>query len=100
MSFYVVDHVPSNIPERPCPARRYISEDTKQSFVTHVSRTYRVDPDWLFERINWNSYMSIRFVRTTEQVANFLTKGAFTTIQWKALMRLCDIHSQPKLNVR
>ena len=51
----------------------------------HVSRTHRVDLDWLFERLNVDS--SIRYGRTTEQLTDILTKGAFTTIQWKSVMR-------------
>ena len=35
--------------------------------LSHVSRSHRVDLDWLLERINLDSSISIRFVRTTEQ---------------------------------
>ena len=33
----------------------------------HVSRSHRVDLGWLFERINLDSSIPIRYVRTTEQ---------------------------------
>ena len=33
---------------------------------------------------------------TRKQWADILTEGAPTTIQWKSVMRLFDIHPQPK----
>ena len=65
----------------------------------HVSRTHRGDLDWLFERINLDSSIFIRYVRITEQLADMLTKCAFATIQWRFLMQLFDLHPHPKLNV-
>ena len=63
-----------------------------------MSHTLRVDLDWPFERINLDSSISTRYVLTTEQLA-LLTKGAFTTIQWKSLMRLSDDHPPSCLNL-
>ena len=65
--------------------------------LTHESRTYPVHLDCLFERSNLDSSISIRHVRTGEKVADMLTEGAFTTIQWKSVMWLFDIHLQPKI---
>ena len=39
------------------------------------------------------------FSRTAEPLADTLTKGAFTDIQWKSLMRVFDIHPPSDLNV-
>ena len=44
-----------------------------------VSRTHRVDLDWLIERINLDSSILIRHVRATEQVTLMSTKSASTT---------------------
>ena len=46
----------------------------------------------LFVRIKLDSSIPIRHVRTAEQLADILTDGALTAIQWKSLMRLFDIH--------
>ena len=65
-----------------------------------MSRTDRDDLAWLFERTDMDSSISIRYVRTKEQLADIWTKGAFTTNQLIYLMRLFDIHqSTPKLKV-
>ena len=44
----------------------------------HVSRTHRVDLDWLFERCRVDPSIRIRFVPTKAQLADMLTKGSFT----------------------
>ena len=62
----------------------------------HVSRTHHVDLCWLFDPINLDGSI-FRYVRTTEQLADILTTGAFATIQWKSLMKLFDIHSPSHL---
>ena len=36
----------------------------------------------------WTVSIAIRHVRTTEQLADILTKGVFTTTQWTSLMQL------------
>ena len=45
----------------------------------HVGRVHRVSLDWLFERFWEDPEISIRFVGTKQQVADFLTKGHFTS---------------------
>ena len=64
----------------------------RSSIVRHVSRTHFVDRKRLFVRIKLDSSIPIRHVRTAEQLADILTDGALTAIQWKSLMRLFDIH--------
>ena len=39
----------------------------------HVSRTHRVAPDWLFDRINLDSKVQIKYIDTKNQLANILT---------------------------
>ena len=83
ISFDAIDHVPSNISDSSFPARLHICQDNetvlrmnvegRNSNLTHVSRTDLVDFDWLFERINLDCSISIRCVRTTEQLADMLT---------------------------
>ena len=52
----------------------------------------------VLDRVNLDSSVSIRYVCTTEQRADILTKGAFTTIQSTSLMRLFDTHPPFNLN--
>ena len=44
----------------------------------HVSRTHRVALDWLFDRINLDPKIQIRYIDTKHQLADILTKGNFT----------------------
>ena len=57
----------------------------------HVSRTHRVDLDWLFERISKDPGIFVKYVPTKEQIADILTKGSFTADAWNALCKLCVI---------
>ena len=53
----------------------------------HVSRTHRVALDWLFDRINVDPKIQIKFIGTKNQLADILTKGNFTRDEWNH--RLC-----------
>ena len=44
----------------------------------HVSRTHRVALDWLFDRINLDPKIQIKYIDTKNQLADTLTKGNFT----------------------
>ena len=57
----------------------------------HVSRTHRVALDWLFDRINLDSGVQIRYVDTKHQLAEILTKGNFTRDEWNNLLHLFNI---------
>ena len=41
----------------------------------HVSRTHRVALDWLFDRINLDPNIQIKYIDTKNQLADILTKG-------------------------
>ena len=98
----MLDHVPSNLPDS-SRAILHVSDDREAVFRMiiegrrldwrHVSLTHRVDLDRLLGRIQLDNWMFIRSVRTHEPLVDLLTKCLFTTIQWKSLMRLFDIHS-------
>ena len=45
----------------------------------HVSRTHRVALDWLFDRINLDPKIQIKYIDTKNQLADILTKGQFHT---------------------
>ena len=54
----------------------------------HISRTHRVALDWLFDRINLDSKIQIKYIDTKSQLADMLTKGNFTRDEWNHLLRL------------
>ena len=57
----------------------------------HVSRTHRVALDWLFDRINLDPKIQIKYIDTKNQLADILTKGKFTRDEWSHLSCLFDI---------
>ena len=58
----------------------------------HVSRTHRVALDWLFDRINLDSKIQIRYIDTKHQLADILTKGNFARDEWNNLLHLFNIN--------
>ena len=57
----------------------------------HVSRTHRVAVDWLFDRINLDPKIQIKYIDTKNQLADILTKGNFTHDEWNHLFNLLNI---------
>ena len=57
----------------------------------HVSRTHRVASDWLFDRINLDSTIQIRYIETKHQLADILTIDNFTSDGWNNLLHLFNI---------
>ena len=96
-----VDYVPCTIPFSKGDGKLVCFEDNEAVIkmtikgrspnMRHVQRTHRVNLDWLFERIARDPGIRIKYVGTKQQIADILTKGSFTAIQWKALLRLAQI---------
>ena len=57
----------------------------------HVSRTHRVALDWLFDRINLDPKIQIKYIDTRNQLTDLLTKGNFTRDEWNHLLCLSNI---------
>ena len=57
----------------------------------HVSRTHRVALDWLFDRINLDPKIQIKYTDTKNQFADILTKGKFTRDEWNHILCLFNI---------
>ena len=57
----------------------------------HVSRTHRVALDWLFDRINLDSKIQIKYIDTKNQLAYIKTKWNFTRDEWNHLLSLFNI---------
>ena len=57
----------------------------------HVSRTHRVALDWLFDRINLDCKIQIKYIDTKNQLADILTKRNFTRDEWNHLLTFSNI---------
>ena len=57
----------------------------------NVSRTHRVDLDWLCDRIDLDPMMQVKCVNTTQQLADILAEGCFTGVRWTQLTLLANI---------
>ena len=84
-----IDSVPSNVQSARQEALWYVFEDHeavikmimkgRSPTMRHVSRTHRVALDWLFDRINLDPKIQIKYINTKNQLADILTKGEFHT---------------------
>ena len=57
----------------------------------HVSRTHRVACDCLFDRINLDTRIQIKYIDSKNQLADKLTKGNFTRDEWDHFVCLFNI---------
>ena len=93
-----IDSVPSNVQSASREALLYVFEDNeavikmiikgRSPTMRHVSRTHRVALDWLFDRINLDSKIQIKYIDTKNQLADILTKGNFTRDEWNHVLNL------------
>ena len=96
-----IDCVPSNVQSSRQEALLYVFEDNEAVIkmiikgrsltMRHVSRTHRVALDWLFDRINLDSKIQIKYIDTKNQLADILSKGNFTRDGWNHLLCLFNI---------
>ena len=96
-----VDSVPSDVQFPHQEALLYVFEDNeavikmiikgRSPTMRHVSRTHRVALDWLFDRINLDPKIQIKYIDTKNQLADILTKGNFTRDEWNHLLCLYNI---------
>ena len=96
-----IDSVPSNVLSASREALLYVFEDNeavikmimkgRSPTMRHVSRTHRVALDWLFDRINLDPKIQIKYIDTKNQLADILTKGNFTRDEWNHLLTLFNI---------
>ena len=97
-----IDSVPSSVQSSRQEALLYVFEDNeavikmiikgKSPTMRDVSRTHRVALDWLFDRINLDSKIQIKYIDITKnQLADILTKGNFTRDEWNHLLNLFNI---------
>ena len=96
-----IDAVPSNVQSARQEALLYVFEDNeavikmiiigRSPTMRHVSRYHRVALDWLFDRINLDPKIQIKYIDTKNQLADILTKGNFTRDEWNHLLNLSNI---------
>ena len=96
-----VDFIPSNVDSSHQEALLYVLEDNeavikmiikaRSPTMRHVSRTHRVALDWLFDRINLDTKIQIKYIDTKNQLADILTKGNFTRDEWNHLLCFFNI---------
>ena len=96
-----IDCVHSNVQSSHQEALLYVFEDNepvikmilkgRSPTMRHVSRTHRVALDWLFDRINLESKIQIKYIDTKNQLKDILTKGNFTRDESNHLLCLFNI---------
>ena len=96
-----IGSVPSNVQSSRQEALLHVFEDNeavikmiikgRSPTMRHVSRTHRVALDWLFDRINLDPKIQIKYIDTKNQLADILTKGNFTRDEWNHLLCLFSI---------
>ena len=93
-----VDHVTTNAHSCQSESQLCIFEDDEAVItmiikgrcpsMRHVSRTHRVALDWMFDRINLDPKIQIKYVDTRNELADMSTKGGFTRYEWNRHLRL------------
>ena len=96
-----IDCVPSNVQFSHQEALLYEFEDNeavikmivkgRSPTMRHVSRSHRVALDWLFDRINLDPKIQIKYIDTKNQLADMLTNGNFTRDEWNHLWCLFNM---------
>ena len=97
-----IDSVPSNVQSSRQEALFFVFEDNeavikmiikgRSPTMRRVSRTHRVALDWLFDRINLDPKIQIKYIDDKNQLADIITKGNFTRDEWNHLLRLFNIN--------
>ena len=103
-----VDFISLNVNSSRREALLYIFQDSeavikmiikgRSPTMRHVSRTHRVALDWLFDRINLDSKIQMKYIDTKNQLADILTKGNFTRDEWNHLLCLFNISHFSSIN--
>ena len=91
-----IDCVPSNVQFSHQEALLYVFEGNeavikmiikgRSPTMRHVSRTHRVALDLLFDRINLDPKIQIKYIDTKNHLADILTKESSTRDEWNHLL--------------
>ena len=93
-----IDSVPANVQSARQETLLYVFEDNEAVIkmimrgrspkMRHLSRTLRVALDWLFDRINLDPEIQIKYIDTKNQLADILTQGISHGDEWNHLLTL------------
>ena len=73
----------------------------KSRSMRHVTRTQRVDMGWLFDRINLDETIPIKYIYTKSPIADILTKRQFTVHGRNKPISLFNQHAKgPRVSER
>ena len=96
-----VDFVPTNLPEHSGRAKLVLLEDNdpviqicikgRNPTLRHVPRVHRVNTHACYERIRDDPGIFLRYWPTKYQLADILTTGSFTKLEWDRLVDLLQI---------
>ena len=103
-----IDFISSNVNSSRKEALLYIFEDNEAVIkmivrgrchtMRHASRTHSNALDWLFDRINLDPKIQIKYIDTKNQLPDILTKGNFTRDEWNHLLCLFKISHFSTIN--
>ena len=101
LSLDSVDYVPASMPLHREVTRLIMVEDNdavikmlkkgRAPAMAHVTRTHRVNLDWLLEPLLEDPGVSIRHVSTKAQVADIFTNAGFQGPRWDQLLDLAGL---------
>ena len=74
-----IDSVPSNVQSSRQEALLYVFEDNEAVIKIIIKGRSRVALDWLFDRINLDFKIQIKYIDTKNQLADIPTKMEFHT---------------------
>ena len=104
-----VDYVSSHVKSSQSGSMPYIFEQNeavikmiikgRSPTMRHVSRTHRVALDWLFDRINLDPKIQIKYIDTKNQLAHMWTKSNFTRDEWDHLLHLSNQYQHFQLSL-
>ena len=95
-----IDSVPSNVQSACQEALLHVFEDNeavikmmikgRSPTMRHVSRTHGVALVWLFNRINLDPKIQIKYIDTKNQLVYILIEGNFTRDEWNHLLTFVE----------
>ena len=93
-----IDGVPTHAQESSDRAQLFVVEDNeaviqmiiqgRSSHTRCVSRTHRLNLEWLSDRVNMDLKISVTNVHSRQHIADMSTKGSLTSCKWNELMIL------------
>ena len=101
-----LDYVPPNFMNIPHVSKLLVFEDNeavvhqtikeRSPALQHCGRTYRINIDWLFERIKKDPGVKVRCCPTKKMIADIFTTGSFSKDAWVNLLDLAQIGKPSK----